>query len=186
MNEIEDVVLTPIYSKNGFSDYLVDVINGRIWSKKSNKGWLTSNPNSNGYCYVSLTDDNGVAHRYGVHRLIMCSYTGIPLEMFCRGGIEIDHINEEEKWNNRLDNLQMSSRKAQYKESTRAKMGKGKRLKEEEVCDILNDLVEWASNENNKLSTFIHSKSKFYNQTYRNIWNIVYRKTWTHLHEESA
>jgi hypothetical protein len=76
-----EVILTPIPSNRGFSNYLADTENGRIWSKKSNK-FMKGTPNDNGYVYNTLIDDNGEAAGYGVHRLVMASVTGIPLEMF--------------------------------------------------------------------------------------------------------
>lgn len=179
----KDVVLTPIVSEKGFSNYLVDTINGRVWSKKTGK-FLKGSPNDNGYVYNTIFDDEGNRYSFGVHRLVLCSFMCLPLELFKRGGLEVDHINSEEKWNNRIDNLQMSSRKMQYRETTRAKMGKGKRLKMDEVCEILEQLDEWKSDENNKLSDFIHMVAEAYGQTYRNIWNIVYGKSWKHLHSE--
>ncbi|MEH7393393.1 hypothetical protein [Bacillus sp. JJ1474] len=115
--------------------------------------------------------------------MIAASRYGIPIEYFKRGGIEVDHNpNKAEKWDNRIDNLQLSSRKAQYRENTRAKMGKGRRLMEEEVCEILEQLQEWKSDEDNKISDFIHMTAEAYGQGYRNIWNIVYGKSWKHLH----
>ncbi|WP_332631996.1 hypothetical protein [Halalkalibacter flavus] len=178
----EEVVLTPIPANRGLSNYLSDTENGRIWNKKLGR-FLQVNPNDNGYVYASLIDDNGVTVRVGVHRLIMASVSGIPLEFFKRGKIEVDHYpNEEERWNNSRHNLKMATRHSQYRDSTKAKMGKGKRLKESEVCEILEQLAEWKEDENNKLSTFIHMVADSYDQTYRNAHNIVYGKSWTHLH----
>lgn len=178
---MKEVILTPIPSDKGFSNYLVDTINGRVWSKKRNK-WLTSKPNDNGYIYNTLTDDKGKTTSFGVHRIVMASYTGIPLENFVRGKIEIDHIQEDLKHINKIDNLQMTDRRGQYRESIRLKMGKGKRLKESEVCEILEQLQEWKA-DGKKLSRFIHMTAEAYDQTYRNIYNIVYRKSWKHLHD---
>lgn len=180
----EEVILTPIPSYKGLNSYLADTINGRIWSKK-NERFLTSNPNDNGYVYNSITHDDGTRCAYGVHRLVMASISGIPLEHFKRGEIEVDHYpKEEEKYNNRMDNLQMSSRKMQYRESTRSKMGRGRRLTDEEVIQILDMLEEWKSEEDNKLSDFVHMIAEMYEQSYRNAYNIVYGKTWKHLHKE--
>lgn len=64
-------------------------------------------------------------------------------------------------------------------------MGKGKRLKEEEVCEILEQLEEWKADENNKLSDFIWMMVDAYGQGYRNIWNIVYGKSWKHLRKDN-
>lgn len=180
----EDFILTPIPSEKGLSLYLADTENGRIYSKLEGK-FLSLNPNSNGYVYCTVKHDNGERNSYGVHRLIMSSRSALPLEMFKRGGIEVDHYPyEDEKWNNSVHNLQMSSRKTQYRESTRAKMGKGKRLSEAEVREILEQLKEWKSDEDNKVSDFIWKMVDAYGQGYRNIWNIVNGKSWKHLHKE--
>jgi predicted DNA-binding protein (UPF0278 family) len=77
----------------------------------------------------------------------------------------------------------MSDGKGQYRESIREKMGKGKRLKEEEVCEILEQLEKWKEDESHKLSTFILMIAEAYEQTYRNVYNIVYGKSWKHLHK---
>jgi hypothetical protein len=180
----EEVILIPIPSSKGFSNYLADTENGRIFSKVSNK-FLSTTPNDNGYVYNTLIDDNGKSHGFGVHRLIMASVSGIPIEMFKRGSIEVDHYpHEEEKHNNSRYNLQISSRKMQYRESTRSKMGKGRRLNEEEVKAILEQLQQWKEDEDNKISDFIWMIAEKYSQGYRNVWNIVYGKTWKHLHDE--
>jgi hypothetical protein len=180
----EEVILTPIPSYKGLSNYLDDTVNGRVFSKKRNR-FLTTIPNDNDYVYNNVTFDNGETKGYGVSRLIFASHSGIPIEHFKRGEIEVDHINEDEKWNNRIDNLQMSSRKLQYRESTRARMGKGKRLNEEDVCEILEQLVEWKKDTENKISEFIHTAAEAYGQGYRNMHNIVYGKSWKHLHGET-
>ncbi|MBO0995926.1 hypothetical protein [Bacillus sp. SD088] len=180
----EEVILTPIPSEKGLSNYSADTTNGKIWNKSEGR-FLELNPNSNGYVYTTVLHDNGERKSYGVHRLVMASYSGLPLEMFKRDGIEVDHYpNEGEKWNNRIDNLQMSDRKGQYRESTRSKMGKGKRLKENEVIDILERLGEWKADKDNKISDFIHLIADEYGQGYRNIWNIVNGKSWKHLYDK--
>lgn len=180
----EDFILTPIPAKRGFSNYLADTENGRIWNIKLGR-FLNVNPNDNGYVYATLIDDNGERDSYGVHRLIMASVYGEPIEKFKRGGIEVDHFpHEDQKWNNSRHNLQMSDRFGQYRETTREKMGKGKRLKEDQVKEILSDLEEWKTDENNKISDFIWNTAEMYNQGYRNIWNIVNGKSWKHLHLE--
>jgi hypothetical protein len=180
----EEVILTPIPSYRGFSDYLVNSETGQIWNKRLNR-YLQLNPNSNGYVYATLIDDNGEPAGYGVHRVVASSVYGEPIELFKRGGYEVDHYpDEEETWNNSRHNLKITDRKGQYRDSTRAKMGKGKRLKESDVCEILEQLEEWKENENNKISTFIHMTAEAYGQGYRNVWNIVNGKSWSHLHSE--
>lgn len=183
--KVDGVYLTPIYSeKRKFSNYLVDTINGRVWSKVSGR-FLTTAPNSNGYVYNRITDDDGVSSGYGTHRIVACSYFGLPIEQFCRGKIEVDHYpNEEEKWNNGINNLQMSSRKGQYRDSTRAKMGKGERLDDEVVLKIFEQLKEWQQDEDNKLSTFIWMMCDEHDRGYRTMWNIVNGVTYGKLYDQ--
>ncbi|TYS57726.1 hypothetical protein FZC74_14955 [Sutcliffiella horikoshii] len=137
--KVDEVYLTPIYSERGFSNYFADTKNGRVWSKKMNS-FMSTKPNSNGYVYNRITEDDALDYR---------------LSKFCRGKIEVNHYpNEDEKWNNGINILQMSSRKGQYRDSTRA-MGKGERLEDEVVLDIYEQLKDWQQDEENKLITFI-------------------------------
>ena len=53
---------------------------------------------------------------------------------------------------------------------------------EEEVYEILEQFEEWKKDEDNKISTFIQMISEMYDQTYRNVWDIIYGKSWKHLH----
>lgn len=182
--KVDGVVLTPIPSKRGFSNYLCDTINGRVYSLKSDMWLKNDGINSNGYVYNTLVDDNGKASSYGVHRIVLASYTGVPLERFKRGGIECDHINEELKHVNGIHNLQMSDRHGQYKKSTIERMKKPKpRLKEEQVCEIFEQLQEWLETDG-KISDFIKMMCEAYDRPYRGMWNIVHGKCYKHLHEK--
>ena len=53
---------------------------------------------------------------------------------------------------------------------------------EEKVYEILEQFEEWKKDEDNKISTFIQMISEMYDQTYRNVWDIIYGKSWKHLH----
>ena len=53
---------------------------------------------------------------------------------------------------------------------------------EEEVYEILEQFEDWKKNEDNKISTFIQMISEMYDQTYRNVWDIIYGESWKHLH----
>ncbi|WP_186578061.1 hypothetical protein [Aquibacillus kalidii] len=183
--EKDGVVLTPIPSSKGFDNYLVDTINGRVWSVKSNK-WLSNKPNDNGYVYVKLYDKNNKGHGYCVSRVVMASYSGLPLEMFKRGGIEVDHIDEDLNHVNGISNLQMTDRKGQYKPSTIERMKKPRpRISEEDVCLILEQLEEWIEMDG-KVSDFIKMTCEAFNRDYRGIWNIVHGKSFKHLHEKMS
>lgn len=52
----------------------------------------------------------------------------------------------------------------------------------EEVYEILEQFEDWKKNEDNKISTFIQMISEMYDQTYRNVWDIIYGESWKHLH----
>ena len=53
---------------------------------------------------------------------------------------------------------------------------------EEEVYEILEQFEDWKKDEDNKISTFIQMISEMYDQTYRNVWDIIYGESWKHLH----
>lgn len=180
----ENMALTPIPTVGaGLSNYLVDTVNGRVWSKKTKK-WMTSKPNSNGYVYNTIIDDDGVAHSLGVHRIVMASHTGIPLEQFKRGLIEIDHLDEELTHVNGISNLQMSTRKGQYKPSTRARMSKPRpRLGDEQVCEILEQLAELRGAEGFKMSEFIKQMCDAYGKHYRTMWSVCTGRSYRHLYK---
>lgn len=116
----------------------------------------------------------------------MSSYTGIPIERFRRGRIEIDHIEEDLKHVNGIHNLQMTDRKGQYaKESTLKRMRKPKpRLDESEVCEILEQLQELRNDEGFKISEFIKMMMEAYDRPYRSMYNIVMGESIKHLHEQ--
>lgn len=80
-----------------FSDYIIDVEKGTIFSKKRNKYVGAKTPK--GYIKVALTDDNGKVHYFFIHRLIWEYANGKIPE-----GYEIDHINTIRD-DNRIENL---------------------------------------------------------------------------------
>jgi len=146
---IDGVILTPIPSEQyDYSEYAVDVFNAKIFSKRLNR-FLVANSNSNGYCYAGLRDGNtGISKSYGVHRIVMASHMGENLETFTReNGVEVDHYPIEDPSINGIDNLKVAyNRQEQYRESTKEKMRNNcgtKKMKEEDVCEILEQLEEW-------------------------------------------
>ncbi|MGN8648369.1 HNH endonuclease signature motif containing protein [Gracilibacillus sp. HCP3S3_G5_1] len=178
-------MLTPIYSsKHDYSRYGVDTTNGRVWDYLRER-FLTSNPNANGYCYVGLYDENREMKAYGLHRVIMASHSGLDLELFNRGGIEVDHIVPvKEGGTNEISNLQMTDRQGQYKKSTRLKMSKPKpRMKEEDVCLILEQLEEMRRYVDFKQADFINQMCDAYNRDYRTMYNIVTGKVYKDMHK---
>ena len=53
---------------------------------------------------------------------------------------------------------------------------------QKKMYEILEQFEEWKKYEDNKISTFIQMISEMYDQTYRNVWDIIYGKSWKHLH----
>ena len=78
---------------------------GRIWSYKSKK-FLKPITKKNGYQQVHLTDNNGNAKWYLLHRVVYESVTGSPIPE----GYEINHISEA-KDENFFENLQLVTHK---------------------------------------------------------------------------
>lgn len=87
----------------GFSDYIIYPIEGKIWSLKRNR--FIGSPQSNGYWQVTLYDDNGKQHNFRRCRLIYESANGAIPE-----GLQVNHINET-VWDDRLENLNLLSPK---------------------------------------------------------------------------
>ena len=72
---------------------------GKIKSLKTNR-LLTPQKNNCGYLYILLTDSNKKVKINLIHRLVFDSFIGID------DGLEINHLDED-KENNRLDNLEL-------------------------------------------------------------------------------
>ena len=92
---------------------------GKIWSYKKNR-FLKPGTNTNGYQQVFLTDNEGNAKPYQLHRVVWESVTGeqIPSDM------QINHRNEI-KTDNTISNLELVSPKYNCNFGTRnSRIGK--------------------------------------------------------------
>lgn len=89
--------------KHNFNRY--ELIEGRIYSKKKGN-FLSHKPTTNGYCMVTVYDDEGNRHTmlYGKLMLILSDFREDWKDFDC------DHIDGDEK-NDSLDNLQWMSHK---------------------------------------------------------------------------
>lgn len=94
-----------------FSDYEIDVEEGKVWSYKRNRFVGTQHPN--GYWYVSLMSDDGKPHIFLLHRVIWMSANGEIPE-----GLEVNHLDED-KSNNSISNLNLLTRKENNNYGTR-------------------------------------------------------------------
>lgn len=86
---------------------------GRIWSYKSKK-FLKPQTDTSGYKFVLLSDNNGNAKFYRLHRVIYESVSGEPIPE----GIQVNHINED-KTDNRFENLNLMTQKQNINFGTR-------------------------------------------------------------------
>jgi hypothetical protein len=179
---MKETVLVPIAELDFSPDYLADVENGRIWSNISQK-WLDPKPNKRfGYCYTTLKID-GKSKPYSIHTLIMSAHFGVKKGFWLNQGLEINHISDapDTKQKNGISNLELKTRKQQYDDTCRAKLGKGKRLKVNEASHILAQWEYWQQDEDNKKSTFCNIMSEEYGCSYSCIEDLINRKTWTKL-----
>lgn len=86
-----------------FSSYIILPNEGLIWSNK--RGKFIGSKNSDGYYQTTLTDDNGRQTNGLIHRFIYEAVNGpIP------SGMDVNHIDEN-KFNNRIDNLNLMTHK---------------------------------------------------------------------------
>ena len=86
-----------------FPDYMA-TLDGRIWSKKSNK-FLSLKSETKGYQKCNLYDRDGKVKNVRVHRVIWMAFNGeIP------NGMEVNHKNEIRN-DNRLENLELLTHK---------------------------------------------------------------------------
>lgn len=87
----------------GFSDYIIYPIEGKVFSLKRNRFIGAQHPE--GYWCVTLTDDDGKQHSFRRCRLIYETANGAIPE-----GLQVNHINET-VWDDRLENLNLMSPK---------------------------------------------------------------------------
>ena len=86
----------------GFEGLYAVTDEGQVWSYHSKK-YLQPQIVGDGYCQIALYK-NGDKHRYYVHQLVAMTFLPNPL-----GYREINH-KDEDKTNNRLDNLEWCDR----------------------------------------------------------------------------
>lgn len=174
--------LIPIPELDFDPDYLANTKLGKIWSHKSGR-YLDPKPNKRfGYCYTTVIID-GKPKPYSVHNLIMSAALGVKKKWWRDQGLEINHISDcpDTKSMNHIGNLELRTRKGQYDDECRSKLGKGRRLKLEEVRQILFDWREWQKDKENKFSAFCNLKKDEYGVSYSCIEGIVKRKTWKRI-----
>lgn len=163
-----------------FSRYKAYLERGMIYSLVSNK-WLNANtPNRFGYLFSSYINDNGTRTPASVHSMIMSAFMGVQPEFWLSKGLEIDHVDGN-KTNNKCGgiggNLRLVTRKEQFTDEVRAKMGKGIPLTEEQVnhikftSEILKAKGELAIN---KVSHYFADK---YEKGYVTVFNVLKNHT---------
>lgn len=95
----------------GYSDYEIYPETGQVWSYKSNR--YIGAFDKDGYLIVGLVGDNGIKKHFSIHRLVWILVNGeVP------DGLEINHLDEN-KENNSIDNLSLTSHKENANWGTR-------------------------------------------------------------------
>ncbi|WP_431798871.1 hypothetical protein [Halobacillus andaensis] len=175
----EEPVLVPIPELDFSKDYLADLDKGLIWSVKSNR-YLKQKANRFGYRYTSLKV-NGKPTPYSIHSLIMSAGMGVKCDWWLNQGLEINH---DDKFGDNPDSfykMSLCTRKQQYEEkydpSVRAKLGKSKRLREDEVCEILEQFIEFRDTNGFKFSSFVLKMSEAYGKHYNTVYYLLKGKS---------
>lgn len=95
----------------GCSGYLINK-NGDIYSLKMDK-FVKQHKGRNGYLHLSLVNDYGVSRNFDVHRLVAQAFVPNPSDL-----PQVNHIDED-KTNNRVDNLEWVTAKDNINYGTR-------------------------------------------------------------------
>ena len=122
----------------GYSNYEIYPETGQVWSYKRNR--FIGSDNSDGYLSSRLTDDNGIQHRWLLHRLIWTTVYGEIPE-----GMQINH-NDENSLNNSISNLSLMSAKENNNWGTRTARASLKQTnhpkRSKPVLGIKNNIIE--------------------------------------------
>jgi hypothetical protein len=155
----------------------IDFETGEVWSfLQSDDGYLLGSKTKPNNWYLTATSGPSRKERYHIllHRLIWTVANGdIPDK------IEVNHINGI-KWDNRLENLELTTKSGNALHSRRVLGNKGGSLKGEEHPKA--KLKEWQILEirekyDKNIST-VNMLAKEYNTSYPNIMDIVKRRHW--------
>lgn len=144
---------------------------------------LVQIPGKHNYVTATLIADNGQSRTMGVHGFIVAAREQ-SWEWKHLLGLEVDHINEE-KNDNRSENLELVTRIEQYTESVKRRMSDSKRgtnhplarLDESDVMDIRQRFDEW----DERKVDLIESLADEYQVSVSCINNIAYGYTWQHV-----
>ena len=125
-----------------FRDYTKYEIfpDGRIWSYARNK-FIKPYLHPNGYLQIILRDNDNNVKNYKVHRVVYEAVSGQPIP----DGLEVNHLNED-KTNNRFENLNLMTRKENMNWGTRTERARKAQSKKVEQYDKDGNLIQvWPS-----------------------------------------
>ncbi|MDF2605918.1 MAG: putative endonuclease [Bacillales bacterium] len=170
--ENQEVTLTPL--PGPYSNYMVDVVNGRIYNLRKKRFLVSNGDRRFNYCKVTLKLDDGNFKTLGVHELVMASHLGVEDTWWKSQGLEINHISEI-KSDNSISNLELCTRKENMNKS-RKKLGGNKRL----GWELARNIREEFQLSKDKKSTFINYYLTKIEQsfTYSAIENVLNGKTY--------
>ncbi|MCP3738797.1 hypothetical protein [Rossellomorea sp. BNER] len=170
----KEVLLTPI---PGFPDYIADCINGRVYSKLSNK-YLLQNARGTGdnnkYLMTSLRDSEGKYHHMYLHEIIMSSHLGIMKKDWREAfgqPLEVNHRSKDTK-DCSIQNLELTSSKGNKAtkdmviNKVRLSMEIAEQIREE-FKTITKNKIDWYKSKGSELGV-----------TFRSIQNICLGNTY--------
>ena len=105
----------------GFSKYFITE-DGQVWSEKTKK-FLKSRFDKDGYVRISMKNDEGKLKTRFIHRLVAEAYIPNP-----EGLATVNH-KDENKQNNRVDNLEWLSQEDNIRYGTGSERSRIKRIK---------------------------------------------------------
>jgi hypothetical protein len=171
----QEVVLTPV---PGFSQYLCDIINGRVWSNVTNK-WLLDSEDCKGtgdnglYLMTKLKSDNTSEYiPMYKHEIILSSAFGVEKSYWLSQGLQIDHIDKNPR-NNKIDNLRLITDKLNKRNSNERHWNKV-RLS----LDIAQQLREDFKVRTISKVDWYRIRAEELNVTFRSVQNLILGKTY--------
>lgn len=154
-----------------FDKYKVDLERGILFAESSNR-WLNPKPNKrNGYVYTTL---NGVP--IAVHVVVAMSKYQLNKSEWLKEGKTVNHIDFD-RGNNISDNLEVIYHKDQFCDEVRARMGKGKKLTENEARYIKYLTAMLEASDERVDSIVIHMIAKRMKRNYETIRKVILGKT---------
>ncbi|KQX69246.1 hypothetical protein [Paenibacillus sp. Root444D2] len=171
-----------------YPDYYCDIENGKVYSARTgNKIKILKSherPLPHNYVTTTIIDENGIPQCLGVHEICMAAKESTW--KWKEDGLEVNHIDDTRKNDNRAENLELIIHSAQYTKSVRLKMAKKKqgsahplsRLNEDDVIEIRQRYSEF---ESGLKCEFVEQLADEYGVSESCINSVIYNYSWSHI-----